>query len=351
DPDRVDPSDQDDPQVADVLGPGRDASHGQEVDGPAVGRGHLRVEPGVQTEPVTLGTLDHDLTRVTQVERSVLRQVRLERRQRRDRVSPAHNPIGPSASDALAGRADGVHQAEQVLGLAVAWGQDRRARVDRQPTVDPVSRLDRLIHLREQDLGIDLGTGRDVQLTGRAGHGSNRQGTELEDPALRVINRVTGVRTGDPDRDVRLVGLTLAQPTADSALAFAAELCSGDDGDGCHVPSSGWMRPDSPAAAGILYPGACPAVKTRDRVPAMIPRYSHPLVDEQYSSTQTYSDWLTIELATLIAQVNQGAIPDTSVTQLLVQDVQELQIDDATASIIAGYENRTHHDVGGFLAW
>jgi len=83
----------------------------------------------------------------------------------------------------------------------------------------------------------------------------------------------------------------------------------------------------------------------------MIPRYSHPLVDEQYSPTQAYNDWLTIELATLIAQVNQGAIPDSNVTQTLTQDVQGLRIDDPAASLIAEYENQTHHDVGGFLAW
>jgi len=40
----------------------------------------------------------------------------------------------------------------------------------------------------------------------------------------------------------------------------------------------------------------------------MIPRYSHPLVTEQYSATQTYNDWLTIELATTMLPLGLNSL-------------------------------------------
>jgi adenylosuccinate lyase len=83
----------------------------------------------------------------------------------------------------------------------------------------------------------------------------------------------------------------------------------------------------------------------------MIPRYSHPTVTEQFSATQTYSDWLHVELATLIAQTNQGVLPECKFSDVLAEQVASLQIDESAVADIAGRERWTGHDVAAFLQW
>jgi adenylosuccinate lyase len=84
----------------------------------------------------------------------------------------------------------------------------------------------------------------------------------------------------------------------------------------------------------------------------MIPRYAHPTVEAAYADRSTYDLWLTVERATLIAQINQGIVPDNADTQALSSWLAAVWIDDQAANQIRAIErDYTHHDVAAFLTW
>lgn len=77
-------------------------------------------------------------------------------------------------------------------------------------------------------------------------------------------------------------------------------------------------------------------------------RYSHPLVDQLWSTAWTYDAWLQIEAATLVVQQVQGIVPKNDE---LIDQLTNTQPSLHASLNIAKREETTKHDVAAFLQW
>ena len=84
----------------------------------------------------------------------------------------------------------------------------------------------------------------------------------------------------------------------------------------------------------------------------MIPRYTHPTVEAEFSDLGTYLNWLEVERVTFNAQLKYGVVPVTAETETVAKALSQVALySDEHIAKIKQLESQTGHDVAAFLAW